>query len=217
MIPIVFAVGSDPVKDGLVTSLARPAGNITGVTFFNNLLAAKRIELLHDLVPDMAIIGLLLNPANANVDVELSDAQAAARAFGLSLIVVRVTTASELEEAFAELGRQRASTLLIAGDAYLNSLRNRIAELSQRYLIASCHANREGVEAGGLASYGANRADADRQFGLYVGRVLKGAKPADLPVMQPTKFEIFINLKTARTLGLKISRELQFRADEVIE
>jgi putative ABC transport system substrate-binding protein len=216
-IPIVFELGSDPVKDGLVASLNRPGGNITGVTFFSNLLTAKRIELLHDIVPNITVVGLLLNPRNANSELELNEAQAAARALGLQLVVFRAATEKELEDAFAGLARQRASALLIAGDAFLNSLRHQIATLALRYGIATCHPNRASVESGGLVAYSANREDSSRQFGRYVGRILKGEKPADLPVVQPTRFEMVINLKTAKALGLNISRELLFRADEVIE
>jgi putative ABC transport system substrate-binding protein len=216
-IPIVFELGSDPVRDGLVTSLARPGGNITGVTFFNNLLASKRIEMLHDIVPSTTVVGLLLNPKNANAELELSDAQAAARALDLRFVVVRAATEPEVDAAFAELARQRVTTLLVAGDAYLSMRRGQITALALRHGIATGHGNRESVEADGLMSYAANRPEASRQGGLYVGRVLKGEKPADLPVVQPTKFELVINLTTAKVLGLTISRELLFRADEVIE
>jgi putative ABC transport system substrate-binding protein len=216
-IPIVFELGSDPVKDGLVASFARPGGNITGVTFFANLLAAKRIELLHDIVPSASVVGLLLNPKNANAELESSEAQAAARALDLRFALVRAATETEIDAAFAELAQQRVTALLVAGDAFLSMRRGQIAALALRHGIATGYAGRESVEAGGLVSYGANRPDASRQCGLYVGRVLKGEKPADLPVVQPTKFEMVINLTTAKVLGLTINRELLLRADEVIQ
>jgi putative ABC transport system substrate-binding protein len=216
-IPIVFELGSDPVKDGLVASLNRPGGNITGVTFFANLLSAKRLEVLHDIVPTASVVGFLSNPQNANAEAELTKAQAGARALNLRLIVVQAARDSEVEAAMMKLAQQHVTALAVAGDAYLTGQREQIAALSLRYGIATCVANREQVEAGSLVSYGASRPESSRQFGLYVGRVLKGEKPADLPVVQPAKFEIVINLKTAKALGLTISRELLFRADEVIE
>jgi putative ABC transport system substrate-binding protein len=214
-IPIVFELGSDPVRDGLVASLARPGGNITGVTFFANLLASKRI--LHDIVPSASVVGLLLNPKNANAELELSDAQAAARALDVRFVVVRAAEDAEIDTAFAELARQGVAALLVAGDAYLSSRRGQIAALALRHGIATGSGTRELADAGALVSYGADRREASRQCGLYVGRVLKGEKPGDLPVVQPTKFELVINLTTAKALGLTISRELLFRADEVIE
>jgi putative ABC transport system substrate-binding protein len=216
-IPIVFELGSDPVRDGLVASLARPGGNITGVTFFANLLASKRIEVLHDIVPSASVVGLLLNPKNANAELELSDAQAAARALDVRFVVVRAAEDAEIDTAFAELARQGVAALLVAGDAYLSSRRGQIAALALRHGIATGSGTRELADAGALVSYGADRREASRQCGLYVGRVLKGEKPGDLPVIQPTKFELVINLTTAKALGLTISRELLFRADEVIE
>jgi len=216
-IPIVFEVGSDPVKDGLVASFNRPGGNVTGVTFFANLLNTKRIELLHDIVPAATVIGLLLNPENANAELELRDAQSAARALNLRLVVVRATTESAIDAALTEFARQGITALLVAGDAYLSMRRQQITAFALRHGIATCHVNRESVEAGGLVSYGAHRQETSRQFGIYVGRVLKGEKPADLPIVQATKFEMVINLKTAKALGLSISRELLFLADEVID
>jgi len=210
-------LGSDPVRDGLVASLARPGGNITGVTFFANLLASKRIEVLHDIVPSASVVGLLLNPKNANAELELSDAQAAARALDVRFVVVRAAEDAEIDTAFAELARQGVAALLVAGDAYLSSRRGQIAALALRHGIATGSGTRELADAGALVSYGADRREASRQCGLYVGRVLKGEKPGDLPVIQPTKFELVINLTTAKALGLTISRELLFRADEVIE
>jgi putative ABC transport system substrate-binding protein len=216
-IPIVFVLGSDPVKDGLVASYARPGGNITGVTFFSNLLAAKELELLRDIMPNLAVTGLMVNPNNPNWEFELKETQAAAATLGVRLVLVRATTPSEVELAFVELVREQATALVLAGDAYLSSLGNQIATLALQNRIATCFPNRFVVEAGGLVSYAADRRDADQQFGRYIGRVLKGEKPGDLPVVQPTKFEIVVNLKSAKLLGLTISRELLFRADEVIE
>jgi ABC-type uncharacterized transport system substrate-binding protein len=216
-IPIVFALGSDPVKDGLVASLNRPGGNITGATFFNNLLVAKRMELLHQLVPNAKIVGVLLNPKNANVELETNDSQTAARALGVELVLLRATDEPGIDKAFASLVEQRAAALLVSGDVLFTTRREQIADLALRYAVPMSVANREQVLAGGLVSYGANRTDTFRQTGNYVGRILKGEKPSDLPVQQPTKFEFVINMKTAKTLGLTVPNSMQLLADEVIE
>jgi putative ABC transport system substrate-binding protein len=217
-IPIVFEIGSDPVKDGLVANLARPGGNVTGVTFFANLLTAKRLELLHEIVPRAAVVGFLLNPTNADAELELKEAETAAQTLGLRLVVARATSVEAIDDAFAEFVRQHIMALLISGDAYLNLPRiHQIAALALRHAIATCGAIRSVVTSGVLASYGANRPASLRQSGIYAGRVLKGEKPADMPVVQPTQFEIAINLATAKALGLSINRELLLRADEVIE
>ena len=216
-IPIVFSLGSDPVKDGLVASLSRPGGNITGVTFFNNLLSSKRLELLHQLVPDAAVIAVLLNPDNANVELERNETEAAARALGLQLIMLRASTEGEIDDALASLVQQRAAALYVTGDAFFGLQREQIAALASRHAIPTSASGRFQVEAGILMSYGANRVDSSRQFGVYVARVFKGEKPADLPVMQPTKFEFVINLKTAKALGLTVPNAIQLLADEVIE
>jgi putative ABC transport system substrate-binding protein len=217
-IPIVFELGSDPVKDGLVADLSRPGGNITGVTFFANLLTAKRLELLHDVVPNAVFIGFLVNPNNSNAELELNEALAAARTLGLRLVIAKASTAEEIDAAFTEFVQQQVTALLIAGDAYLNTFRDQqIAALALRNALATCFTSRVAVANGGLVGYGGSRLEASHQFGIYVSRVLKGEKPADLPVMQPTKFEMVINLTTAKALGLTINRELLFRADEVIE
>ena len=214
-IPIVFALGSDPVKDGLVVSLNRPGGNVTGATFFGNLLAAKRTELLHQLVADTKVFAVLLNPKNANVELEKSDTQQAVRALGLHLVLVQASTDDEIDKSFADL--QGATALLVSGDARFYDRRRQIAELAVRHAMATCFPYREQAVAGGLMSYGADITDTFRQAGNYLGRILQGEKPADLPVQQPTKFEFVINLQTARLLGLDVPPMLLARADEVIE
>jgi putative ABC transport system substrate-binding protein len=216
-IPVVFRLGSDPVKDGLVASLNRPDGNVTGVTFFSNLLVSKRMALLYDILPNAAVIAVLVNPGNANAVLELHDAEVAARTLGRQLIVFRATTEREIETSFASLAQQGVAALFITGDAYFTSRRDQIVSLAARHSIATSCPNSAYVTGGALMSYGADRLDADRQFGIYVGRVLKGEKPADLPVMQPTKFELVINLKTAKALGLIVPNSMQLLADEVIE
>jgi len=217
-IPIVFDLGSDPVKDGLVTSLSHPGGNITGATFFSNLLDAKRLELLHDIVPSATVVGFLLNPNNPNAELELNEVQAGAQTLRLRLAVVKATTAEEIDRAFTELVRQQVTALLISGDGFLNIVRShQIAALALRYAIATSFTLRAPVASGGLVSYGASRKESSRQFGIYVGRILKGEKPADLPVMQPTKFDLVFNLTTAKALGLTIPHNLLVLADEVIE
>jgi len=217
-IPIVFDLGSDPVKDGLVASLSHPGGNITGVTFFSNLLDAKRLELLHDIVPSATVVGFLVNPNNPNAELELNEAQAGAQKLQLRFAVVKASTAEEIDRAFTELVRQQVVALLISGDGFLSIVRNhQIAALALRYSIATCFSGRVPVASGGLVSYGTSRQDSSRQFGIYVGRILKGEKPAALPVLQPTKFDLVINLTTAKALGLTIPPTLLATADEVIE
>jgi putative ABC transport system substrate-binding protein len=216
-IPIVFYLGSDPVKDGLVASLARPGGNITGVTFFANLLSSKRLELLHQLVPNAAVIAVLLNPNNPIAELELNDTQVAARSLGLQLLVLRASTEREIDAAFENLIQERAAALYVTGDAYLGSRREQIAYMALRHAVPTAFGARTQAAAGGLMSYGANREDSVRQFGIYTGRVLKGERPADLPVQQPTKFQLVINLKTAKALGLTVPNSMQLLADEVIE
>jgi putative tryptophan/tyrosine transport system substrate-binding protein len=216
-IPIVFSLGSDPVKDGLVASLNRPGGNITGVTFFTNLLSSKRLEVLHELVPNARVIALLLNPNNANVELEQNETEAAARALRVQLIVLRASNEREIDAAFATLLQQRAAALYVSGDSYFGSRSEQIAYMALRHGIPTSRSSREHVAAGCLMSYGANRNDSARQFGLYAGRILKGEKPADLPVVQPTKFELVLNLRTARALGLEIPAKVLALADEVIE
>jgi putative ABC transport system substrate-binding protein len=216
-IPIVFTLGSDPVKDGLVASLNHPGGNITGATFFSNLLDAKRMELLHQLVPNAKMFAVLLNPKNTNVGLEKHDTQEAARALGLQLVFFEASTQREIDESFENLVQQHAGGLLLSGDVLFSDRREQIAELAVRHAIATCFPSRISAVAGGLMSYGANITDTYRQTGNYVGRILKGEKPADLPVQQQDKFQFVLNLKTAKALGLTVPHSIQLLADEVIE
>jgi len=217
-IPIVFSVNEDPVNLGLVASLARPGGNLTGINFFTSELAAKRLELLRDLVPSATRIAVLVNPANpANTETTLRDVTTAARAMGLHIQVVRASTSREINAAFAGFGRERPDALFLAGDGLFTNRRVQLVSLAARHAIPAAFASREIAVAGGLMSYGSNVADAWRQVGVYVGRILKGAKPADLPVTQANKFELVINAETARMLGLTVPPTLLATADEVIE
>ena len=217
-IPIVFGVGEDPVKLGLVDSLARPGGNATGFNLFNNEITAKRLGLLHELVPKAVRIGVLVNPANTPVaETTLRDIPEAARALGLQIHIVNASTSREIEAAFAALGREQADALFVAADAFFNSRPGRLATLAAHYRIPAAYSVREAVEAGGLMSYGTDRADVTRQVGVYTGQILKGAKPAELPVLQSSKFEFVINAQTARLLGIEVPNALQLLADEVIE
>src|SRR5215831_19148990 len=217
-IPIVFSVGEDPVKLGLVDSLARPGGNATGVNIFNNEITAKRLGLLHELVPKASRIAVLVNPANTPVaETTLRDIPEAARALGLQTHILNASTSREIEAAFAALGREQADALFVAADGFFNSRPGRLATLAAHYRIPAAYSVREAVEAGGLMSYGADRADVSRQVGVYTGQILKGAKPADLPVLQLSKFEFVINAQTARLLGIEVPPQLLASADEVIE
>jgi putative tryptophan/tyrosine transport system substrate-binding protein len=216
-IPIVFGVGEDPVKLGLVASLARPGGNLTGINFFSVEVAAKRLALLHDLVPKAIRIAVLINPANTASTESIRDIPEAARAMGLQIQVLSASTRSEIEAAFATLVRDRAEALYVAGDVFFNSRRVQIATLAAHYRIPASYPSREVVEVGGLMSYGTDRVDMSRQVGAYTGQILKGAKPADLPVLQSTKFEFVINLQTARALGIEVPNSIQLLADELIE
>jgi putative ABC transport system substrate-binding protein len=215
-IPIVFGVGNDPVQLGLVASLARPGGNATGINFFNAELAAKRLGLLHDLVPKAVRIAVLVNPANAP-ETALRDISEAARAIGLQIQFLNASTSREIEAAFATLVRDRADALFVAPDIFFVTRRVQLVTLAAHYRIPAAYAGREVVEAGGLMSYATDRANMFRQVGAYTSQILKGAKPADLPVLQSTKFEFVINLQTARALGLEVPNSLQLLADEVIE
>jgi ABC-type uncharacterized transport system substrate-binding protein len=217
-IPIVFGVGEDPVRLGLVASLARPGGNATGINFFTGELAAKRLGLLHELVPKAVRIAVLVNPANIPMaEAALRDIPGAARAIGLQIQVLNASTAREIEAAFATLVRDRAEALYVAGDIFFVSRRVQFATLAASYRIPATYPSREAVEAGGLMAYAADRPDMYRQVGAYTGQILKGAKPADLPVLQSTKFEFVINMQTARALGLTVPDTLLARSDEVIE
>ena len=217
-IPIVFGVAGDPVKLGLVASLARPGGNATGINFFNSDVTAKRLRLLHDLVPKAVRIAVLVNPANASsAEPTLRGVQEAASAIGLQIQILNATTIGEIDAAFAILVRERLDALFVAGDAFFTSRRAQFANLTERDRIPAAYAVRELAEAGGLMSYGTDLADMFRQVGVYTGKILKGAKPADMPAVQSTKFEFVINLKTAKALGFDVPLYLQQIADEVIE
>jgi putative ABC transport system substrate-binding protein len=216
-IPIVFRGGADPVATGLVASLARPGGNLTGVSFAPNELTAKRLELLCELVPRAGVIALLMNPNNANADVVTRDVQDAARTKGLQLHVLKARSEGEIDTAFASLVQLRADALVVAADPFLSSRREQLVGLASRRAVPSIYAWREFAASGGLITYGPSLTSAFRLVGAYAGKVLKGAKPADLPVLQPTTFELVVNLKTARALGLTVPRSMLMRADEVIE
>jgi putative tryptophan/tyrosine transport system substrate-binding protein len=217
-IPIVFTLGSDPVKFNLVTSLNRPGGNITGVTLFAYLLDAKRVELMHELIPNASAVGLLVNPNSpAQADAQYADVEAAAGKFGQRLAILKASTESEIDLAIAAVARDKVSVLLVSADPLFLSRRDQLVALVTRYGIPAIYEWRQFAEAGGLMSYGIDLVDAYRQAGVYVGKILHGAKPADLPVLQPTKFEFVINLKTARTLGLTVPNTMQVAADQVIE
>jgi putative tryptophan/tyrosine transport system substrate-binding protein len=217
-IPIVFGVGEDPVKLGLVASLARPGGNVTGINSFTAEIAAKRLGLLHDLVPKAVRVAVLVNPANAPIaDVMLREVPEAARAIGLQIQVLNAGTSREIEAAFAALVRDRADALFVAPDSFFNSRRVQIAILAAHHSVPATYGSREYVEVGGLMSYGTDLPDMLRQVGIYTGQILKGAKPADLPVLQSTKLEFVINLQTARVLGLEVPPQLLASVDEAIE
>jgi putative ABC transport system substrate-binding protein len=216
-IPIVFIVGEDPVRLGLVTSLARPGGNLTGINLFSAELVAKRLGLLREMVPSAARVAVFVNPALAEADTEMRDIEAAARSMGLKIQVFRANISSEINAAFATFGRERPDALIFGTGPFFLSRRVHIAHLATRHAIPAIYSNRDYAEAGGLMSYGADISDVYRQIGTYVGRVLKGGKPADMPVMQSSKFELVINAETARTLGLIVPPTLLARADEVIE
>ena len=217
-IPIVFGVGDDPVKLGLVASLGRPGGNATGVNFFVGELAAKRLGLLRELVPSAARVAVLVNPSDpVRTASNLGDVEAAARAIGLQIQVLKASTIGEIDTAFATLARERADALFVTPDSFFNSRRVQLAILTARHTFPAAFGQRDFAEVGGLMSYGTNLADARRQIGAYTGRILKGVKPADLPVVQSSTFELVINLATVRALGLTAPPNFLARADEVIE
>ena len=217
-IPIVFIVSDDPVRLGLVASLARPGGNLTGINFVTAELAAKRLELLRALVPTATRVAVLVNPANtSNTETTLRDVEPAARAVGLQIQVLNADTSHEIDAAFATIVREQPDALFSASSPYFTSRRIQLVQLAARHAIPATYPGRQYVEVGGLMSYGANVASAWRQLGVYAGRILKGAKPADLPVVQASKFELVINHQTARMLGLTVPPTLLATADEVIE
>ena len=215
--PIVFTTGADPVELGLVASLNRPGGNVTGVSFLVNELTAKQLEVLHQTIPREGLIGFLVNPAFANAASQMREAQNAAHALGHQLVVLTARTESEIDAAFATLVQQRGRGLVTISDPFLNSRRDQLVALAAHHSLPALYPVRDYVVAGGLMSYGTSITDAYRQVGDYTGRILKGEKPADLPVMRPTKLELAINLKTAKALGLDVPPTLLALADEVIE
>ena len=216
-IPIVFETGGDPVKAGLVASLNRPGGNLTGVTWTASALSAKRLELLHQLVPSASVIGLVVNPNYPEASIQVRDLKDAAGALGLQISVANADVESGIEAAIANLARQGVGGLLVANDPFFSSRRAQIIALATRYALPASYSLREDVVGGGLISYGTSLPEQFRQGGLYTGRILKGAAPGDLPVMQPTSFSLVINLKTAKALGLTVPQTLLATADEVIE
>src|SRR5262245_33909556 len=217
VIPIVFATGGDPVKLGLVASLNRPDGNVTGISWLSNTMAPKRLELLRELLPQVRTIGFLVNPGNPNIPTEMADVQTAADALGLRLHVGKAGTESEIDAAFVAFVQARVDAVFIAGDPFFLTRRVHLVVLAARHGIPTCSDSRLNAEAGGLMSYGASTIEMYRGVGLYTGRILKGEKPADLPVQQSVKFELVINLRTAKTFGLQVPTKLLATADEVIE
>jgi putative ABC transport system substrate-binding protein len=217
ILPIVFLTGGDPVELGLVASLNRPGRNVTGVSFLVNKLVAKRLELVSELVPGAGTLGMLVDPNNPNAAADTKDAQEAASALGRKLLVLQASTPSELDNVFATLVGQQISALFIAANANFVVWRDRLIALAARHKIAASYTTQDFVVAGGLMSYGSNLTEAYRQVGVYAGRVLQGTKPADLPVQQSTKFELVINLRTAKALGLTVPPTLLAIADEIIE
>jgi putative ABC transport system substrate-binding protein len=216
-IPIVFTTSADPVRSGLVDSLNRPGANVTGVTTLTGPLGAKRLELLRELVPKATTVGLLVNPNNTNSELETADIQTGARTIGLNTHTLEASDSDEVARAFAKLTELKAGALLVYGDPIFFVLRNQIVLLAAQSAVPTIYNAREFVQDGGLISYGASFTVAFRQYGNYVGRILKGEKPADIPVLQPTKFELAVNVRTAKTLGLDLAPSLLTRADEVIE
>jgi ABC-type uncharacterized transport system substrate-binding protein len=216
-IPIVFTIGSDPVKAGLVASYNRPGGNITGINILTEGLDAKRLGLLHTLLPQATTIGFLTNPRFASADSQLRDVQEAARALGLKIHMLPASTEADIDAVFETIAREQISAIEVGADPFLDNHRNKLVALAARYSVATMYHFREQAVAGGLMSYGIDIIDVFHQVGLYVVQILKGEKPANLPVMQPTKFELVVNLKTAKALGIDIPDKLLALADEVIE
>ena len=216
-IPIVTNTGDDPVKLGLVQSLARPGGNLTGVTVFAHGLGAKRLELLHELLPEAKLIAMLVNPKNPNADRSANEVREAGHAIGLAVYIASASSEGEFDAAFADIVRERADALVMDADPLFNSRRKQLAGLAATHAVPTIYDWREYVEAGGLMSYGTSLTEMYRQVGLYAGRILKGAKPGDLPILQPATFQLVVNLSTAKALGLTIPPSLLARANEVIE
>jgi len=216
-IPIVFSSGTDPVQAGFVASLNRPGGNVTGVHLFISGLDPKKLELLRELVPQASSMGVLFNPQNPDIQTRLTGVQQAARAVGQQIHIMYASSEAELDTGFAALAQGRVGALLVGSDPFFNSRRDQIVALAAHHTIPAIYEGRQYALAGGLISYGTNLADGYRQVGIYTGRVLKGESPADLPIVQPTKFELVINLNTAKALGLEVPPTLLARADEVIE
>src|SRR5271165_4510159 len=216
-IPIVFLGGGDLVAAGLVASLARPGGNLTGISIFGNELNPKRLDLLSELVPQAGVIALLVNPSNSNSERTVEDVQSAAQAKGVQLHILKAGSESEIDAAFVALIKLHAGALVVGSDPFFNSRREQLVALAARHAVPAIYEWREFAEAGGLIAYGPSLTGTWRQVGVYVGRILAGAKPADLPIQQPTKFELVVNLKTAKALGLSVPQSILARADEVIE
>ncbi len=216
-IPIVFTVGGDPVRFGLVTSIGRPGGNITGATMVTSELVAKRLALLRELIPKAAVIGLLVNPTSPNAAAETRELEAATADFGLRFQVASASSEREIDTAFASLATSRVEALLVGADVFLTARRDQLVALAARHAIPAIYPFRDYAAAGGLMSYGPRHSDSNRQAGVYVGRILKGAKPAELPILQPTRFEMVINVRTAKAFGIAVPPLLRERADEVIE
>jgi putative ABC transport system substrate-binding protein len=216
-IPVVFAIGSDPVASGLVKSLNRPGGNVTGVTFFTQPLATKRLELLRELVPSLKTIAVLVNPNNAPTVLEVTNAQAAAQAFGWRSEILNASVENHIDDAFSIIVQKHIGALFVSSDALFFIHRDKLAALAARHAVPVIYADREQAEAGGLISYGASRSDAFRQAGTYVGQILKGESAGSLPVVLPTRYELVINIKSARELGLLVPTSMQLLADQLIE
>jgi putative ABC transport system substrate-binding protein len=216
-IPIVFQSGIDPVVSGLVASLGRPGGNTTGVSFFASTLELKKLELIHELIPQGAAIAVLVNPNNPQADIQVRELEAGAGTLGRKIMFLKPGSEAALDAAFATLAQEGAKALVVIGDPFFNSRRTQLIALAARHAVPTIYSNRENVDEGGLISYGASLPEAYREVGIYTGRILKGAKPADLPVLQPTKFEMIVNLKTAKALNLTLPSALLDRADKVIE